>query len=224
LRIPTLPPSPRMPRDEHTYSTHPERLFQSRGGPGGPDRPASSSRSTSGCFTCRLRRKKCSNQMGDGACETCLRLDIECLGYGKKLPKWVKEKRKEIVEKLKLPRQLREVEDRRDLKSFYMPENWVPNHGTHSPSPASETEGSETTRSPAVATEATSLAEGYFADSMSPIDWTGVASGMEAETSLGLSTPSTLFLNFHQSPSPGQEGIDFLEQLAQRCDNYLNSI
>ncbi|KAJ6520870.1 hypothetical protein DFH09DRAFT_1373202 [Mycena vulgaris] len=46
----------------------------------------------SGCYTCRIRRKKCderSNQAGH--CKTCVRLRIQCLGFGAKRPEWLRE-------------------------------------------------------------------------------------------------------------------------------------
>ncbi|KAG8755843.1 hypothetical protein FRC14_003617 [Serendipita sp. 396] len=52
-------------------------------------------RAKSGCWTCRLRRKKCDeNKRTDGSCETCQRLKIECLGWGAKRPDWCRDKDK----------------------------------------------------------------------------------------------------------------------------------
>ncbi|KAJ7449376.1 hypothetical protein B0H11DRAFT_2079114 [Mycena galericulata] len=49
------------------------------------------SRSESGCYTCRVRRKKCDESPDlDGNCETCVRLHIQCLGYGSKRPEWLR--------------------------------------------------------------------------------------------------------------------------------------
>jgi hypothetical protein len=43
-----------------------------------------------GCLTCRVRRKKCTGMPeGGGACESCQRLCIECLGYSAKRPAWM---------------------------------------------------------------------------------------------------------------------------------------
>lgn len=43
-----------------------------------------------GCLTCRVRRKKCSGMPeAGGACESCQRLCIECLGYSAKRPSWM---------------------------------------------------------------------------------------------------------------------------------------
>jgi hypothetical protein len=43
----------------------------------------------SGCVTCRIRRKRCDEQLdANGACMTCARLQIECLGFTAKRPDW----------------------------------------------------------------------------------------------------------------------------------------
>ncbi|KAG8875875.1 hypothetical protein FRB97_004670 [Tulasnella sp. 331] len=43
-------------------------------------------RSKAGCMTCRIRRKKCDLEKDGDSCKTCLRLHIECLGWGAKRP------------------------------------------------------------------------------------------------------------------------------------------
>ena len=46
-------------------------------------------RSKAGCWTCRIRRKRCDEQQDDsGACQACVRLDIDCLGWGTRRPDW----------------------------------------------------------------------------------------------------------------------------------------
>jgi hypothetical protein len=59
------------------------------------DLPRNLSAAKGGCWTCRLRRKKCDEQREEegGACETCRRLQIECLGWGSKRPEWMKDKK-----------------------------------------------------------------------------------------------------------------------------------
>ena len=72
-------------------------------------------RAKSGCYTCRIRRKvrpvvpysnlshpphlllrlcqKCDEKRinnEDGPCETCIRLKLECLGFGAKRPDWLR--------------------------------------------------------------------------------------------------------------------------------------
>lgn len=47
---------------------------------------AGSTRSRSGCWTCRLRRKKCDERRP--GCETCERLGISCHGYANR-PEWM---------------------------------------------------------------------------------------------------------------------------------------
>ncbi|KAJ6517567.1 hypothetical protein DFH09DRAFT_1195245 [Mycena vulgaris] len=49
-------------------------------------------REKSGCYTCRIRRKKCDERPNQaGHCETCVRLRIQCLGFGVKRPEWLRE-------------------------------------------------------------------------------------------------------------------------------------
>ncbi|KAL5526794.1 hypothetical protein ACEPAF_8519 [Sanghuangporus sanghuang] len=45
-----------------------------------------------GCWTCRIRRKKCDEQRTDNSCQTCIRLRIDCLGWGPKRPAWMRDK------------------------------------------------------------------------------------------------------------------------------------
>ncbi|KAG1887064.1 hypothetical protein F4604DRAFT_1916886 [Suillus subluteus] len=48
-------------------------------------------RAKSGCHTCRIRRKKCDESTNaDGSCQTCLRLRLQCLGFGVKRPEWLR--------------------------------------------------------------------------------------------------------------------------------------
>ncbi|WWC87000.1 uncharacterized protein L201_001882 [Kwoniella dendrophila CBS 6074] len=49
----------------------------------------STARGKTGCITCRLRKKRCDE--AKPICETCSRLGIECMGYGAKRPKWLRE-------------------------------------------------------------------------------------------------------------------------------------
>ncbi|KAF8220519.1 hypothetical protein L208DRAFT_1382631 [Tricholoma matsutake] len=52
---------------------------------------------TRGCWTCRIRRKICDEQPNTaGRCETCVRLHLECLGFGQKLD-WLKG-RSQVIE------------------------------------------------------------------------------------------------------------------------------
>ncbi|KAI0067250.1 hypothetical protein BV25DRAFT_1987693 [Artomyces pyxidatus] len=53
----------------------------------------SSSASRGGCWTCRLRRKKCDEQREEGdSCRTCRRLQLNCLGWGQRRPDWMRDK------------------------------------------------------------------------------------------------------------------------------------
>ncbi|KZO98765.1 hypothetical protein CALVIDRAFT_534840 [Calocera viscosa TUFC12733] len=48
-------------------------------------------REKTGCWSCRIRRKKChGKEPGTDVCSDCLRLGIECLGWGEKRPEWLK--------------------------------------------------------------------------------------------------------------------------------------
>ncbi|KAJ7773399.1 hypothetical protein B0H16DRAFT_148393 [Mycena metata] len=61
-------------------------------------------RAKSGCYTCRIRRKKCDEQRNaEGHCETCVRLRLECLGFGAKRPSGFCENRNvsEVRDKIK---------------------------------------------------------------------------------------------------------------------------
>ncbi|KAJ7911976.1 hypothetical protein B0H13DRAFT_2660306 [Mycena leptocephala] len=61
-------------------------------------------RAKSGCYTCRIRRKKCDeHQSQDGHCETRVRLRLQCLGFGAKRPEWLRESRNvsEMRDKIK---------------------------------------------------------------------------------------------------------------------------
>ncbi|KAG6334493.1 hypothetical protein ID866_4604 [Astraeus odoratus] len=61
-------------------------------------------RAKSGCYTCRIRRKKCDEQMNaEGSCQTCVRLRLQCLGFGAKRPDWLRESRNviDLREKIK---------------------------------------------------------------------------------------------------------------------------
>ncbi|KZV60745.1 hypothetical protein PENSPDRAFT_693999 [Peniophora sp. CONT] len=47
--------------------------------------------SRGGCWTCRLRRKKCDEQRSDDdSCATCRRLKLKCLGWGARRPDWMR--------------------------------------------------------------------------------------------------------------------------------------
>ncbi|KAK0204516.1 fungal-specific transcription factor domain-containing protein [Desarmillaria ectypa] len=72
-----------------------------RTGPGAPK--PKGTRAKSGCYTCRIRRKKCDEARDhNGHCNTCVRLKVQCLGFGDKRPKWLtKSKCDEILYKIK---------------------------------------------------------------------------------------------------------------------------
>ncbi|KAL5485782.1 hypothetical protein ACEPAI_6823 [Sanghuangporus weigelae] len=67
-------------------------------------KPKGAVRAKSGCYTCRIRRKKCDEKMNnEGSCQTCERLRLQCLGFGPKRPDWMREGNSvaEIREKIK---------------------------------------------------------------------------------------------------------------------------
>ncbi|EKM58499.1 uncharacterized protein PHACADRAFT_193620 [Phanerochaete carnosa HHB-10118-sp] len=67
------------------------------------------SRSTGrgGCWTCRVRRKKCDEERVDGdSCKTCRRLGIDCLGWGPRRPDWMRDKEKVAEYKASIKAQL----------------------------------------------------------------------------------------------------------------------
>ncbi|KAG8823011.1 hypothetical protein FRC17_009427 [Serendipita sp. 399] len=74
-------------------------------------RPSSSSaappRSKAGCWTCRIRRKRCDELQNDaGSCQACVRLGIECLGWGSRRPDWCRDKQALADYKLRLKKKL----------------------------------------------------------------------------------------------------------------------
>ncbi|KAJ7471526.1 hypothetical protein B0H11DRAFT_2040347 [Mycena galericulata] len=84
--------------NEHTTPLTPTRTrgpgSKSKARTSGEPKPRGATRAKSGCYTCRIRRKKCDERPNlDGACETCVRLRIQCLGFGAQRPEWLREKR-----------------------------------------------------------------------------------------------------------------------------------
>ncbi|KAI6125040.1 fungal-specific transcription factor domain-containing protein [Pisolithus croceorrhizus] len=70
-----MPPAPKSPQGKR---------------PGAP-KAKGAVRAKSGCYTCRIRRKKCDEKMNsDGSCGTCVRLRLQCLGFGAKRPDWLR--------------------------------------------------------------------------------------------------------------------------------------
>ncbi|KAF9048521.1 hypothetical protein BJ165DRAFT_1460282 [Panaeolus papilionaceus] len=65
-----------------------------------PGPKGKSNREKTGCYTCRIRRKKCDEMVilgdnGKQTCTTCHRLHIECLeGFGEKRPKLLKNRQR----------------------------------------------------------------------------------------------------------------------------------
>ncbi|KAH8831688.1 fungal-specific transcription factor domain-containing protein [Flagelloscypha sp. PMI_526] len=60
-------------------------------------------RTKDGCWTCRLRGKACDlrKHATSNSCKTCIRLGIECMGWGTKLPLWLTANKKEIKNAIK---------------------------------------------------------------------------------------------------------------------------
>ncbi|KZT67971.1 hypothetical protein DAEQUDRAFT_368857 [Daedalea quercina L-15889] len=67
-----------------------------------------SAASKGGCWTCRLRRKKCDEEQDHegGPCKTCRRLGIECLGWGARRPDWMRDKERVAAYKASIKQQL----------------------------------------------------------------------------------------------------------------------
>ncbi|EJU04112.1 hypothetical protein DACRYDRAFT_93540 [Dacryopinax primogenitus] len=60
-------------------------------------------REKTGCWSCRIRRKKChGKEPGKDDCSDCLRLGIQCLGWGEKRPEWLKKSVEEKREQIKM--------------------------------------------------------------------------------------------------------------------------
>ncbi|KAI0822511.1 fungal-specific transcription factor domain-containing protein [Trametes gibbosa] len=70
------------------------------------DLTRSSSAGKGGCWTCRVRRKKCDEEREGDSCKTCLRLRIKCLGWGPKRPDWMRDKEKVAAYKADIKEQL----------------------------------------------------------------------------------------------------------------------
>ncbi|RDX57063.1 hypothetical protein K466DRAFT_574118 [Polyporus arcularius HHB13444] len=95
-----MPDTPSSPRK--TVSSVSQQA-RSQKKPGAP-KPKGAVRAKSGCYTCRIRRKKCDEQPNEeGACQTCVRLRLQCLGFGAKRPDWMRENNSvtELREKIK---------------------------------------------------------------------------------------------------------------------------
>ncbi|KAI1797030.1 fungal-specific transcription factor domain-containing protein [Ganoderma leucocontextum] len=95
-----MPDAPSSPRK--TVSSASQQV-RSQKKPGAP-KPKGAVRAKSGCYTCRIRRKKCDEQPNEeGACQTCVRLRLQCLGFGAKRPDWMRENNSvtELREKIK---------------------------------------------------------------------------------------------------------------------------
>ncbi|KAH7884374.1 fungal-specific transcription factor domain-containing protein [Phlebopus sp. FC_14] len=83
-----MPPQPKSPQSKR---------------PGAP-KAKGAVRAKSGCYTCRIRRKRCDEQVNnEGSCQTCVRLRLQCLGFGAKRPDWLRESRNvvDLREKIK---------------------------------------------------------------------------------------------------------------------------
>ncbi|KAG0706749.1 fungal-specific transcription factor domain-containing protein [Suillus ampliporus] len=83
-------------------------------------------RAKSGCYTCRIRRKKCDEQPGvDGSCQTCVRLRLQCLGFGAKRPEWLRASDKV-------------VDLREKIKNFLAAQGMIKGHSGAGPRPSDQ--------------------------------------------------------------------------------------
>ncbi|KAL0953252.1 hypothetical protein HGRIS_004504 [Hohenbuehelia grisea] len=88
---------------------------------GGAPKAKGAVRAKSGCYTCRIRRKKCDERPNpQGHCETCVRLRLECLGFGAKRPEWLRENRNVV-----------ELRDR--IKHFLASQGMIKGHSGSGP-------------------------------------------------------------------------------------------
>ncbi|VDC06852.1 unnamed protein product [Peniophora sp. CBMAI 1063] len=80
------------PASPHAQTHSPPLSMSKAPSKRGPPKAKGSVRAKSGCYTCRIRRKKCDEAQDDkGRCATCVRLRLQCLGFGQKRPEWLKE-------------------------------------------------------------------------------------------------------------------------------------
>ncbi|KAK0204810.1 hypothetical protein DFS33DRAFT_696458 [Desarmillaria ectypa] len=80
----------------------------------GAPKAKGSVRAKSGCYTCRIRRKKCDEDLdAQGNCKSCVRLKLQCLGFGPKRPEWLKEQHTKL---------------RADIKSFLAGNGMIKGH------------------------------------------------------------------------------------------------
>ncbi|KAJ7762010.1 fungal-specific transcription factor domain-containing protein [Mycena maculata] len=84
INVPLVPMIPTPDIGEKTLRASPHRYPV--------DLTRTQSASKGGCWTCRLRRKKCDENREGDSCHTCLRLTIACLGWGPKRPEWMRDK------------------------------------------------------------------------------------------------------------------------------------
>ncbi|KAF9243475.1 fungal-specific transcription factor domain-containing protein [Melanogaster broomeanus] len=105
-----MPPTPKSPQARRT----------------GAPKAKGAVRAKSGCYTCRIRRKKCDEQMNiEGSCSTCVRLRLQCLGFGAKRPEWLRENRN--------------VVDLRDkIKTFLASQGMIKGHSGSGPRSAEQ--------------------------------------------------------------------------------------
>ncbi|KAG9014036.1 hypothetical protein FRB94_000233 [Tulasnella sp. JGI-2019a] len=83
--------------------TSAERLAAQRDAEESQDR---AERTKKGCWTCRIRRKKCDEEQVDGRCSTCRRLELECMGWGTKRPDWLKDRKAVDIKRAEIKVQL----------------------------------------------------------------------------------------------------------------------
>ncbi|KAF8315034.1 hypothetical protein DL93DRAFT_964594 [Clavulina sp. PMI_390] len=99
-------------------------------------------RTKSGCWTCRFRAKGCPDRADGGrvpsqSCQTCQRLQIECLGYGEEVAPWMTqgyprsglELVRELLSKAHL-RRLRTEDEFLSFHAIYAPSGWIPWFGS----------------------------------------------------------------------------------------------
>ncbi|CAA7266981.1 unnamed protein product [Cyclocybe aegerita] len=97
--------------DLMTNNSNSDDRESSQSAHGTPNQPTSALPRTQnsgkgGCWTCRVRRKKCDEQREGDSCKTCKRLTIKCLGWGPKRPDWMRDKKNVDAYKASIKAQL----------------------------------------------------------------------------------------------------------------------
>lgn len=90
--------------------------------------------SRGGCWTCRIRRKKCDEEDDhEGRCSTCRRLKLDCLGWSPRRPEWMRDKAAVEDYKRRIKQQLM---DQGMVRGQPKPGSHLHHHPYHVPHPS----------------------------------------------------------------------------------------